>query len=108
MGYFPNGTDAEIYKEAYCYQCVNWKDDGNGFGCAIMDIHFVSNYDECNNKNSILHILIPRDKDGSNKECRMFSKEKNSDWEDFCKWADKNPLAPDLDDLIFRAKLQGN
>lgn len=65
MGYFPNGTSAEIYEEKYCSRCVHVE------GCAVMLAHLLHNYDECNNDGSILHILIPHD-DTSNKKCSMF------------------------------------
>ena len=34
--------------------------------------HLTSNYKECNNEQSILHMLIPRGKDGENQKCLMF------------------------------------
>lgn len=37
-----------------------------------MLAHLLHNYEECNNSNSILHILIPRDENGDNKKCLMF------------------------------------
>ncbi len=69
MGYFSNGTSNEIYMEEYCSRCVHQKlDDG---GCSVMFLHFLHNYDECNNKESMLHVLIPRD-GLKNEECTMF------------------------------------
>jgi len=69
MGYFPNGTSNMDYEEHYCVRCVHQKiDDG---GCAVMMAHPLKNYDECNDDESILHMLIPRD-GIRNKECRMF------------------------------------
>ena len=67
MGYFPNGTSHEIYESNLCAKCVHYDD------CAVMNAHWLYNYDECNNEKSILHILIPRTKDdGGNEKCRMF------------------------------------
>jgi hypothetical protein len=69
MGYFANGTEGEIYEEEYCLKCRHQKEDEY---CAVMDAHQLYNYAECNNRNSILHILIPRDIQGYNEKCRMF------------------------------------
>jgi hypothetical protein len=59
------------YEEQYCNQCAHQKpDDG---GCAVFLAHLLMNYDECNNDKSILHMLIPRSKDGlGNEKCLMF------------------------------------
>jgi hypothetical protein len=76
MGYFSNGTGGEIYEEEFCENCANW-DDG---GCAVMLAHMLHNYDECNKPDSILHLLIPRSKDGlGNEKCRMFRAEAPED-----------------------------
>lgn len=67
MGYFPNGTAGELYEEEYCTHCVHY---GN---CAVWDAHMEHNYDECNNPKSILHDLIPLNKEGVyNEKCLMF------------------------------------
>jgi hypothetical protein len=69
MGYFPNGTANDIYREKYCNQCFH---DRNG-DCPIVLLHLVHNYDECNNEHSFLHALIPRNKtDCDNEECKLF------------------------------------
>jgi len=67
MGYFSNGSEGDSYAAAYCDRCVHQEK-----GCAVWDAHFLKNYEECNNKGSILHMLIPRDGDGVNGECKMF------------------------------------
>ena len=68
MGYFSNGTEGEMYEERYCSKCLHEKD-----GCAVMLAHLIHNYDECNNPESILHMLIPKTKDNlGNEKCRMF------------------------------------
>ena len=74
MGYFSNGTEGLAYRESFCERCINWRDldDGRGPGCPVIDAHVVHNYDECNNTDSILHMLIPRDESGENGECLMF------------------------------------
>jgi hypothetical protein len=67
MGYFSNGTEGEMYEEEYCSKCAHVD------GCAVWDAHMTLNYEECNNEDSILHLLIPRSKDGPwNDKCRMF------------------------------------
>ena len=67
MAYFSNGTEGALYQEEYCDRCIH-RDD-----CAVWDAHLAFNYRECNNKDSILHFLIPRTESGlSNGECRMF------------------------------------
>ena len=67
MGYFSNGTEGEMYEAEFCSRCVH---EDN---CAVLEAHMLYNYDECNKKDSILHILIPK-KGCDNKKCRMFWK----------------------------------
>jgi hypothetical protein len=72
MGYFSNGTEGMDYELEYCERCVHEKpDDG---GCAVWLAHLLHNSDECNNPQSILHLLIPRLKGGGNGQCAMFIK----------------------------------
>jgi hypothetical protein len=71
MGYFPNGTSGDIYEHEFCSKCVH-QENKDGRGCAVMMAHMLHNYKECNNEDSILHLLIPRDKDGWNERCLMF------------------------------------
>ncbi len=66
MGYFSNGTEGMDYEGRYCARCVH-----NG-DCAVWDAHMQHNYKECNNEESILHILIPRNEKGWNDQCKMF------------------------------------
>lgn len=72
MGYFSNGCQGMDYEDKYCAKCVHCPRYEKGINCAVLEAHLIYNYDECNNKNSILHILIPRDKQGYNEKCRMF------------------------------------
>lgn len=65
MAYFANGTEAMIFEEQFCSRCVHGDD------CPIMLLHMIHNYDECNNPNSMLHVLIPR-KGAFNGDCSMF------------------------------------
>lgn len=79
MGYFPNGATGNRYEEEWCRRCIH---DGapeyeNG-GCVVWCAHLASNYEECNNKGSVLHRLIPRDAKGNNLECRMFVQRRNA------------------------------
>ncbi len=71
MGYFSNGAEHEQYEARYCCRCVHQGDEDYGPGCAVMQLHFERNYEECNDKGSLLHVLIPRD-GIHNGECRMF------------------------------------
>ena len=68
MGYFSNGTEGELYQEAYCDRCIH-----RHGGCAVWLAHMLRNYQDCNDDESVLHVLIPRSTDHlDNEECRMF------------------------------------
>lgn len=54
------------YEDHYCCQCIHQPN------CAVWSAHLLKNYDECNNKDSILHILIPRNEKGENEKCTMY------------------------------------
>lgn len=73
MGYFSNGTEGDMYREAYCNRC-KWDREQS---CPIWGAHLVHNYAECNNPHSILHMLIPREQAPKfgNKECFFFEPE---------------------------------
>lgn len=61
-----------MYEEAYCNRCIH-QDGPDGSGCAVWLAHLMHNYKECNNKESILHLLIPMAKNGlDNEQCLMF------------------------------------
>jgi len=70
MGYFSNGTEGAIYEETFCRRCIHYGPE-DGPGCPIWLAHLIHNYDECNNDESILHILIPRE-GVHNLQCTMF------------------------------------
>lgn len=72
MGYFPNGMSGAIYQEQYCVRCVHDKNND----CPIWLAHLLKNYDEHSKKDSLLHLFIPRDKDGENEQCKMFIEDK--------------------------------
>lgn len=73
MGYFANGSEGDDYERRYCDRCVHQKQDDEG--CAVWLAHLTNNYAECNNKGSILHMLIPRAPSGANEQCKMFVEE---------------------------------
>ena len=73
MGYFSNGTEGDMYQESWCERCLN-SDMEEAPGCAVWDAHLMANYDECNNPDSILHWLIPRN-GVINEKCNMFREE---------------------------------
>ena len=76
MGYFSNGTEGEAYYAKWCSRCIHeraMREGSDGPGCMVWGAHLLNNYEECNNKNSILHLLIPRNESGpGNGKCTMF------------------------------------
>ena len=74
MGYFPNGTSGDLYQEHICERCRHHPDhdDLEQPSCAVWFAHMERNYKDCNNPDSPLHILIPRNAKGENERCRMF------------------------------------
>jgi hypothetical protein len=82
------------YEERYCSRCVHHTDPDDG-GCPVFLAHLLHNYEECNNEDSILHLLIPRRKDGlGNEQCAMFYEDKSK----------PHPDQYDLEDAIAKAK----
>jgi len=84
MGYFANSTESEMFKDDNCYQCLNWRDleDGRGFGCPIIDLHQMYNYELCNSKSKakqMLDFFIPEFdyKRSIQPPCSMFLKDKS-------------------------------
>lgn len=69
MAYFSNGTEGEMYFHQYCSRCMHESNDRH---CIVWFLHISRNYDECNNPDSALHVLIPRDENGNNEQCSMF------------------------------------
>lgn len=61
--YFSNGDMAMNFESNYCDDCLNYRDNGNGYGCAIMDMFFCYQ-DEMNN--GMRNILI------DNFSCNMY------------------------------------
>ena len=57
MGYFANSTEGEMYERKYCEKCFCYQ-DGH---CPCLQAHMLWNYDECNNDDSLLHKMIPRE-----------------------------------------------
>ena len=68
MGYFSNGTEGDLYEARWCARCVH-RDDKPA--CAVWELHLFRNYDEYDDAESALHVLIPRD-GIENQQCRMF------------------------------------
>lgn len=71
MGYFSNGSEGMDYEAQYCASCIHQDGPDGNSGCAVWIAHMLKNYDECNNEESILHMLIPRDEKGWNEKCLM-------------------------------------
>jgi len=69
MGYFSNSSEGEAYERTYCAHCRHQNDEQ---GCPVMLAHLIHGYADCNNPDSILHLLIPRTPDGHNAECGLF------------------------------------
>lgn len=73
MGYFSNSLEALEYEAQVCQRCAHAQGEQGNAACAVWMAHFIHNYDECNNEQSILHELIPKSPDGlSNDQCAMF------------------------------------
>lgn len=69
MAYFSNGTEGQSYVDRYCSKCVHF----NNGACPVWDLHMLHNYRDCNNPDSMLHVLIPRSADKlGNEQCTMF------------------------------------
>ena len=70
MGYFSNGTEGDLYEAKYCSRCVHGP--MNESPCTVWFLQLMNNYAECNNADSMLHVLIPREKPVGNGQCTMF------------------------------------
>jgi len=73
MGYFPNGTEGDLYFAKYCERCLHRDGQDGKSGCAVWLAHMLHNYDECNNDKSILNLLIPVTERLDNVQCTMFT-----------------------------------
>jgi hypothetical protein len=69
MGYFSNETEASLYESKYCQQCVHMHEY---YGCPCMQAHWRWGYDYCNDKDNLLHKMIPRGEGGRNERCVFF------------------------------------
>ena len=75
MGYFANGTEGAYFREQYCEKCRHYPKDTEreaGKECPVWMAHEFHNYEECNKPDSILHLLIVREKSSCNQTCAMF------------------------------------
>lgn len=70
MAYFANGTEGMAYEARWCDKCAHNHPEHS---CPCLGAHVLWNYDECNKPDSILHKMIPRDKDGNNGKCIFFA-----------------------------------
>lgn len=69
MGYFSNGEEGRWYKAEYCDRCIH----GDNHDCVVWFAHLLHNSKDCDNENSILHLLIPISSNGlTNEQCKMF------------------------------------
>jgi len=59
MGYFSNSTEGDMYAAEFCDHCVHFHPV---HGCPCVEAHLLWNYEEANNKDSILHRMIPRER----------------------------------------------
>lgn len=74
MAYFSNGTEGDLYFEAYCSRCEHLPEEEDR-DCPIRSAHFFYNYDQHKipEVKSILNMLIPRSRNGlDNEECAFF------------------------------------
>lgn len=65
MGYFSNGSEGMDYEETFCERCLHQDE------CPVWLAHLLYSYRDCNDEDSILHMLIPK-LGVSNGQCRMF------------------------------------
>jgi len=73
MAYFANSTEQFDYEEKFCGRCGHYPN------CTVIMLHLLHNYNECNNPDSILHVLIPQNDKGENQQCSMFIENSNKD-----------------------------
>jgi len=74
MGYFSNGTEGSCYEAQYCSKCIhNYNSENDYPGCPVWGLQLLNNYKLCNEEDSFLDVLIPRNKNGlGNRRCTMF------------------------------------
>ncbi len=72
MGYFSNGAEGLDYEEMFCSRCIHRVVKSSDMPCPVWDAHEEYNYEECNNKKSILHKMIPRTGNTGNDQCIFF------------------------------------
>jgi hypothetical protein len=74
MGYFSNGAEGRHYENQYCSRCIHRNNPQNDYpGCPVWGLQLQYNYDLCNEKDTFLDVLIPRNKGTiGNQRCTMF------------------------------------
>ena len=85
MGYFPNGTEGDIWTSENCARCEHWngreEKDFEKPGCMVEFIHLNWNYGqkEGSDLQKVMDCLIPRNKEECfNEKCSMFINMKNN------------------------------
>lgn len=73
MGYFSNGTEADLYEAEHCLNCVHYGDVESPTLCPVTELHWLWNYfqNQDEDKAIALRTFIPRD-GVKNLKCRMF------------------------------------
>lgn len=87
MGYFSNGTEADIYEHQYCVRCIHYPENIEDM-CPVWTIHFIYSHDQYENRELMdaMNRLIPNGKiklpDGreipGNLQCNMFVEVKDA------------------------------
>ena len=72
MAYFANGTESGLYFDQYCQRCIHAGTADRNENCALWDAQMIYHEREAGKPGSILHLLIPRDDQGKNLQCRLF------------------------------------
>lgn len=67
MGYFSNGAEGMDYERDYCDRCVHQEP-----ACPVWGAHLLHNYGASADVKEILNMLIPRDENGFNEQCKLF------------------------------------
>jgi hypothetical protein len=67
MGHFANQAEFGIYRIRFCSNCIHLE----GGLCPVLVAH-MNDANDGSRLESILNLLIPRDEQGHNLQCRMF------------------------------------
>jgi hypothetical protein len=72
MGAFLTETEIGRYFGLFCAHCIHGGDRASTQECTVWDVHMTYPLREVDDPRSILHVLIPRDEQGNNLQCRLF------------------------------------